>query len=828
LAATSSAVIKGVDGAVNDTLTVDLTGGPLSLPGGIHFDGGKDGFDTLVVKSNKVNTIVSSFLPDQDGHRGSISYDGVVIDYSGLEPITLAGNAADLIINLPTGDGNNQAALEDDAGAGNGFSQLRSQNGSFETTIFANPTTSLTINFGNDGEVVTIFQRDSLYAAMTNLVGGTGADFINLRNGQSLFNGTIDGGGGTDTLDYSNYSTSVSVNLGSSATSLDAKLESLQEVPPNTSIGSGTATVTYNNVTHTFDITVSVTDLNPLDVNGFHIHKAPTTVNGAIIVDLLPLAPLVPAGSGFTFTATGVSLDPLDEAALLGGITYVNAHTVACPNGIIRGQLYQAASVAAPGTATNTGGISNIEQILAGSGSDSLVGDLSANFIVGDSGNDTIVGSRGNDILFGGDNDDVIAWSNGDGTDIIDGVGGTDTVQVNGSVAAGDDFVVGLGPGGRIDFDRVNLGLFSLDIGGAEVLTVNGIGGNDIFTVRDLTGALALTTVNLNGGDGDDTFNVTPSPTATINVNGGAHTIGDAVNYNTQGQSVSTSSVNQATCSGNVVTTSIQRSGVQDVVARFIESIAFCSLTCPANITQSNDPNQCGAVVNYTAPAQGGCGTVTCAPAPGSFFPVGTTTVTCTEAAFMTTCTFTVTVNDAQPPSITCPANIATAAAVSCPIATSQIVTFPPPTASDNCPGVVTVCNPPSGSTFPVGTTTVTCTATDASGNTATCSFTVSAFSLCLQDETNPGNVVLFNTTTGEFRFCCNGVVIATGIGVLNIKGCQGTINDQKGDRRVQITFNTSAKNGRGAGTAFVAVGPNVPRCSITDKNMSDNTCTCQ
>ena len=40
--------------------------------------------------------------------------------------------------------------------------------------------------------------------------------------------------------------------------------------------------------------------------------------------------------------------------------------------------------------------------------------------------------------------------------------------------------------------------------------------------------------------------------------------------------------------------------------------------------------------------------------------------------------------------------------------------------ATDNCPGVRVVAKPPSGSTFRVGTTTVTFTATDASGNTAT------------------------------------------------------------------------------------------------------------
>jgi hypothetical protein len=46
--------------------------------------------------------------------------------------------------------------------------------------------------------------------------------------------------------------------------------------------------------------------------------------------------------------------------------------------------------------------------------------------------------------------------------------------------------------------------------------------------------------------------------------------------------------------------------------------------------------------------------------------------------------------------------------------------------ADDDCdPNPRLVCDPPSGSLFPLGTTTVTCTATDRCGNTASCSFTV-------------------------------------------------------------------------------------------------------
>ena len=136
--------------------------------------------------------------------------------------------------------------------------------------------------------------------------------------------------------------------------------------------------------------------------------------------------------------------------------------------------------------------------------------------------------------------------------------------------------------------------------------------------------------------------------------------------------------------------------------------LASCAnITCPANVTQNNDPNQCGAVVTYPAPtSSGSCGTITCSPASGSFFPVGTTTVTCTSSAGPS-CTFTVTIVDAQDPTITCPANITVS---NTPNQCGAVVNYPPPTITDNCPGTFTAtCTPPSGSFFPVGTTTVTC-----------------------------------------------------------------------------------------------------------------------
>ena len=82
-----------------------------------------------------------------------------------------------------------------------------------------------------------------------------------------------------------------------------------------------------------------------------------------------------------------------------------------------------------------------------------------------------------------------------------------------------------------------------------------------------------------------------------------------------------------------------------------------CVLSCPSDISVSNDTGLCGAVVNYTEPSGAGCGTVTCDHPSGSFFAVGTTAVTCTSSAGPS-CSFNVTVNDTESPTITLNGNI--------------------------------------------------------------------------------------------------------------------------------------------------------------------------
>src|SRR5207249_4557230 len=84
-------------------------------------------------------------------------------------------------------------------------------------------------------------------------------------------------------------------------------------------------------------------------------------------------------------------------------------------------------------------------------------------------------------------------------------------------------------------------------------------------------------------------------------------------------------------------------------------------------------------------------------------------------------CNQTITVQDVTAPLIDCPANVIVEFATE----TGAVVHFVVQ-ATDNCDsGVVENCVPQSGSAFGIGATTIHCTASDASSNSASCSFTV-------------------------------------------------------------------------------------------------------
>jgi lysophospholipase L1-like esterase len=79
-----------------------------------------------------------------------------------------------------------------------------------------------------------------------------------------------------------------------------------------------------------------------------------------------------------------------------------------------------------------------------------------------------------------------------------------------------------------------------------------------------------------------------------------------------------------------------------------------------------------------------------------------------------------------DPPKISCPAS----QTIQLTSGNAVAVTFPAPTFVNGKPPVTTSCTPPSGSTFNVGPTTVSCTATDALQRADTCSFAITVLAV--------------------------------------------------------------------------------------------------
>ncbi|MFN8236932.1 MAG: HYR domain-containing protein [Chitinophagales bacterium] len=162
------------------------------------------------------------------------------------------------------------------------------------------------------------------------------------------------------------------------------------------------------------------------------------------------------------------------------------------------------------------------------------------------------------------------------------------------------------------------------------------------------------------------------------------------------------------------------------------------------------------------------------------------------------TCSFTVTVNDTEVPTITCPANIAVNTDNNvCGAAVSYSVG-----STDNCAGqtVAQTGGLASGSTFPLGTTTNSFKVTDASGNTATCSFTVSVTDVQLPNAVcKPAMVTLAGGTASITTASVdNNSSDACGIASLSLS---------------KSTFNCSN------------IGANIVTLTVTDNNGNSSTC---
>ncbi len=235
------------------------------------------------------------------------------------------------------------------------------------------------------------------------------------------------------------------------------------------------------------------------------------------------------------------------------------------------------------------------------------------------------------------------------------------------------------------------------------------------ITVRDTTGPalnLADQTIEATGPNGAQaTFN----PTATDLVSGDREVTCDNTSGSTFSIGTATVSCSATDAAGNKTTGSF--------------TITVGDTTAPSlSLTdaQAEATKPTGADVTYSASANDivdGDRPVSCSPASGSTFPIGATEVGCSTSDTRGNTakgSLKVTVTDNTPPSLTLTDQKAEATSASGAVVTYE--TF----ANDIVDGAVAVtCDKASGATFALGTTTVTCSATDTRGNKGTGSFTV-------------------------------------------------------------------------------------------------------
>ena len=170
-----------------------------------------------------------------------------------------------------------------------------------------------------------------------------------------------------------------------------------------------------------------------------------------------------------------------------------------------------------------------------------------------------------------------------------------------------------------------------------------------------------------------------------------------------------------------------------------VEDTTAPVLVVPANFTvEATGPN--GGPVDYQASATDAVdGDVTpiCSPLPGTF-ALGTTIVSCTASDTRhnsASASFTVTVQDTTAPALTLPNDIVAEATSAAGASVDYGAT-----ATDLVDGPLGAdCTPSSGTTFPLGTTTVQCTAIDQAGNGASGSFIVEVVDTTARDQRHAG-----------------------------------------------------------------------------------------
>jgi len=552
-------------GAGSDTFDLSNLSGVVPT---LALDGG-DGMDTVIIKGSSAGDQMS--LVNNGSQILALVRDGVVegnFSVNNVESILLQGQGGDDTLTasngFPTGTtltidggaGNDHITGGDQAdiliggagndlvagGRGNDNASLGSGNDTFvwnpgdgsDTVEGGSGTDTLQFNASNIGENIDIFANGG-HAVLTRNVAAITMDL----NGMEVLNvATL---GGTDHVSIADLSGTgvdrVNVDLGQSGGGGDGAADTVSVLAS----GSDDIVKFSSNGVETVVSGISA-DL--------HVTNAESTdvinVQAGLGNDTFDLSNL--AGPGLTFALDGG--EGIDTALIKGSSAGDEFGLSAGGGGSI--------AVEHNGVFVGTLALSNVENLLlqgqggddnltvgngfpagvaltldGGGGNDTLVGGDQADTLLGGSGDDIVRGGRGDDIARLGSGNDTFVWNPGDGSDSVDGQGGSDTLQFNGS-NVGENISISA-DAGHVDLLR-NVANISMDLDGVETINVATLGSADNVTIGDLSGTDAkrvnidlgsfvgsgdgaADTVSADGTDHNDNIQLTTSGTG-VSVSG--------------------------------------------------------------------------------------------------------------------------------------------------------------------------------------------------------------------------------------------------------------------------------------------------------------------
>lgn len=113
-------------------------------------------------------------------------------------------------------------------------------------------------------------------------------------------------------------------------------LSGTQSVPSNASTGTGSATVTVDDVANTVSVILSFSGLTGGNASAAHIHCCvATNANGPVVIPFTGF----PAAASGTYSNTFTGVSPTNIAGIEAGLAYINIHNAVFPGGEIRGDI---------------------------------------------------------------------------------------------------------------------------------------------------------------------------------------------------------------------------------------------------------------------------------------------------------------------------------------------------------------------------------------------------------------------------------------------------------------------------------------------------------